>query len=268
MQESIYNLIPEVEKPSTKAPMYKSRYPSNTPPTASTFGRGQATTVKTTNLGGDYALETVNHKYIKSGATFGRPTEHYPDPTNYKTKNTKAALPPPKKFQYKSRRKGKTCKADEKPVMGLRSNTNFIKENALSAIMMEPKVKSVPEPRYRNKEDYGKVPEYLNDVKKEIAMEKQYIQDVLAQEQQMFQMQQNEMQLMDEVERSQLVHRLKIKWEEVNAKYQNMTHLVSLDTIGKKRRKEEFEALLSRLEKAIEKMDKPFVFVQEEPQYY
>lgn len=267
MNESIYNLIPEAEQPKQKTRRYRSKYPHQTPPTASTFGRGQATTVKTTNLGGDYALETVNHKYIKSGATFGRPTEHYSDPTNYMTKNTKAPLPQPKQFAYKSRRKAKTVKVDDKPVMGLSSGTNFIKENALAAIMQEPKVKTMPEPRYRDKEGFGQVPEYLADVKAEIAAERQYIQEVIAQEQQMFQMQNNDMQLMDETERQLLVQRLKIKWEEVNGKYQNMTHLVSLDTIGKKRRKEEFESLLSRLEKAIEKMSKPFVFVQDQPQY-
>ena len=42
-----------------------------------------------------------------------------------------------------------------------------------------------------------------------------------------------------------------------------MTHLVRLDTIGKVRRKEEYEAELSSLEASIEKLSKANVFIQD-----
>ena len=38
MEESIYNIIPKNEEISYKKPIYRSKYPHNIPPTASTFG--------------------------------------------------------------------------------------------------------------------------------------------------------------------------------------------------------------------------------------
>jgi hypothetical protein len=37
-EESIYNLIPKEYVPPPKPKMHKSKYPHDTPPTASTFG--------------------------------------------------------------------------------------------------------------------------------------------------------------------------------------------------------------------------------------
>ena len=37
MEESIYNIIPKEFTPTPKAPLYKSKYPPNIPPTGSTF---------------------------------------------------------------------------------------------------------------------------------------------------------------------------------------------------------------------------------------
>lgn len=59
-----------------------------------------------------------------------------------------------------------------------------------------------------------------------------------------------------------LLQDLKQKWEVVNRQYQLMTHIVQLDTHGKTKRKEEFELQLSQLERSIEKLSKPNVFVQ------
>jgi len=47
-----------------------------------------------------------------------------------------------------------------------------------------------------------------------------------------------------------------------------MTHNIVLDTIGKIRRKEEYEGQLQTLEKSIEKLSKKFVFVQDADPYY
>ena len=38
-EESIYKLIPHIEIPKPKAPMYRSKYPHDVPPSGSTFGR-------------------------------------------------------------------------------------------------------------------------------------------------------------------------------------------------------------------------------------
>ena len=38
MSESIYQIIPHLPHPEQKTSIYKSKYPPNIPPTASTFG--------------------------------------------------------------------------------------------------------------------------------------------------------------------------------------------------------------------------------------
>lgn len=263
--ESIYDLIPKEVQQKQRPPRYVSKYPSETPPTGSTFGRSKATAVMTTNLAGDYSSQPRNHRWKEDGGNFGKNLNHYSDPTNYLKKNTKTNLPDPKAFAYQktSVRKPAVVRKDEKPMMGRRSNKNFIKENALANIMAEPRRKTVPEMDYMSKADYGKVPKYLDNVKQEISAEQEYIQACLEAEQEMYQQQQPQMQLMDESERVKLLNALKQKWEVVQRSYQMSTHIVTLDTIGKVRRKEEFENNLQQLEKAIEKISKPFVFIQE-----
>jgi predicted patatin/cPLA2 family phospholipase len=59
---------------------------------------------------------------------------------------------------------------------------------------------------------------------------------------------------MSNEEREDLVNALKTKWDAVNTKYQRITHLVRLDTMGQLRRKEQMEAELKQLEYDIEKL--------------
>ena len=49
-----------------------------------------------------------------------------------------------------------------------------------------------------------------------------------------------------------MIAELKSRWDRVNADYQRMTHMTVLDTMGKVRRKEHFEAELKQLEKDME----------------
>jgi hypothetical protein len=49
---------------------------------------------------------------------------------------------------------------DDKPIMGLKSNKNFIVSNAVENILAPPK--TIPmKKNYRSKRDYGRVPNYL-----------------------------------------------------------------------------------------------------------
>jgi len=58
--------------------------------------------------------------------------------------------------------------------MGLKSNKNFIVSNAVENILAPPK--TIPtKSRYRNKKDYGKVPQYLKKIKENINTEYQTI---------------------------------------------------------------------------------------------
>ena len=73
------------------------------------------------------------------------------------------------------------------------------------------------------------------------------------------------MRLMTDDERGELVTALKKKWDAVNSMYQqsSVLSLASLDTIGKVKRKEMYEAQLAQIEKDIEKLSKKQVYVAE-----
>jgi hypothetical protein len=83
-------------------------------------------------------------------------------------------------------------------------------------------------------------------------------------EQQEIQASQPQMRQLPEEERLMLLTDLKTKWGLVNKKYQLGSHMVNLDTIGKIRRKEQYESELRQLEAAIEKLSRSPVFVQDE----
>ena len=72
--------------------------------------------------------------------------------------------------------------------------------------------------------------------------------------------------LLSEEERATLVDDLKKKWDEVNVTYQqtSVLDLASLDSIGKVKRKEHLEATLAQIEKDIEKLAKPTIYVRTE----
>lgn len=272
--ESIYSLIPQKEVKPAKAPMYRSKFPAETAPTASTFGRAAAAQIYPTNIGGDYDVAPTNHRFKQGGATFGPQDDHYADPTSYLRKNNKPSLKAPKKFEYTDKRfpsVGETIANATMP--NVREHKNFIAENAMAVIKggtrdaaLTAKVDQ-PNTNYLKKTDFGRVPKYLNKVKKEVAAEKEYIREAMAAEREMQLAHQPKMRLLPEEERSRLLDQLKKKWEMVNKQYQGMTHLVSLDTIGKTRRKEEYESQLQQLEKSIEKLSKKFVFVQDNDPY-
>jgi predicted GTPase len=55
---------------------------------------------------------------------------------------------------------------------------------------------------------------------------------------------------------------LKRKWDEVNKKYQEITHIRLIDTTGLKRRKEGYEQELKQIEQDIKKLNKAYIFVE------
>ena len=57
---------------------------------------------------------------------------------------------------------------------------------------------------------------------------------------------------------------LKKKWEELNHEYQKKTYIKLNDTLGLKSRKEALEKQLAELERDIKKLNKTYVFLQDE----
>lgn len=53
---------------------------------------------------------------------------------------------------------------DDCPVTGIVSKANFVTSNAVDTILAVPRCVSLPPVNYLEKEDYGKVPKYLQQV--------------------------------------------------------------------------------------------------------
>ena len=73
-------------------------------------------------------------------------------------------------------------KKDEKPIMGLVSDKNFIVSNAVENILAAPKLPGSSDKDYLKKKNYGKVPKYLQTIKKEIEDEYQLVREMQIEE--------------------------------------------------------------------------------------
>ena len=65
------------------------------------------------------------------------------------------------KYDRQGAKKVAVPKKDEKPIMGLVSDKNFIVSNAVENILAAPKLPSNNEKDFLKKKNYGKVPKYL-----------------------------------------------------------------------------------------------------------
>jgi len=261
-EENIYNLIPQVPEVIQRPPRYVSKYSKTMAPTASTFGQSTVAQFKTTNMAGDWQEPKLAHNHTKTGANFGPRNPRKKMPTQFLKKTSTNELPPPP--QFRSRNLGSTIpSANSLPAVTSKSRTNYIKQNALAAITQQTGKRPMPQERFVNKPGFGKSPEYLANVRNEIQAERDYVYQAMEQDRAQYEMGMPTRRLLTEEERTQLLIGLKDKWETVNKEYQTMTHRVALDTMGSIRRKEEYEAELTRLEKSVEKLSKQYVFVDE-----
>lgn len=110
------------------------------------------------------------------------------------------------------------------------------------------------------KEDFGKVPKYLKHIKNDIEAEYNYIASLQQAEEDA---NKPAVAQMSEEERQGLIEGLKARWEQVNTEYQAGTHITKLDTIGKIKRKEKYEAELSQIEKDIERLNRRNILVDQ-----
>lgn len=141
---------------------------------------------------------------------------------------------------------------NDKPVQGLRTDKNYLNCNAVEAINSSPKKRKEVEVPFIAREDYGKVPAYLETVKAEIQHEKELVDKYVSEQYGTVDKEKDE--VMNEEERRELINKLKQRWGEVNSEYQKYCHKVILDTPGLINRKATQEAELLQLEQYIEKL--------------
>merc|ERR1712166_1723730 len=86
--------------------------------------------------------------------------------------------PEPNQFGREGAKKVAVPKKDEKPIMGLVSDKNFIVSNAVENILAAPKLPGNSNRDFLKKKNYGKVPRYLQTIKKEIEDEYQLVREM------------------------------------------------------------------------------------------
>jgi hypothetical protein len=212
---------------------------------------------------GFYSLKQ-NHVVISS---FGRDSEA-PNPKTFLRKGTREHrneknIPHVEhRNRDKDRPKPPVPSRSDKPMMGLQATRNYITSNALEAIRSEPKKRKGDEPRYTEREDYGKVPAYLANVKAEIQKEKALVEMYVAEQNGNPSEKDDEAEMMDEGERMELIDKLKKRWDMVNASYHKMAHKAVFDTPSEVKRKASHEDELKQLENDIELLSRGPIFIK------
>jgi hypothetical protein len=232
MEESIYNLIPQTQPLLVRPAMHHSMHAGTVNPKDMTFGG----------------------KVTKSAATFG-----YPNGTNalvtsqYTLKHSKEpCLPDPAPpTMPKTKMKALVPAKDDVPIMGLSSGKDFIKTNAVAAILSQPK-KGEEDFLWTQRKGFGETPMYMKRVKQQVAEEKSYME-------QFMRMRGapdvgKKVSQLSEHERSELIRHLKLKWGSMNTAYQKGS--ISVDSAIKKMRKEDLERSLAEIERDIKTLER------------
>ena len=86
------------------------------------------------------------------------------------------------KYSRDGAKKPAVPKKDEKPIMGLVSDKNYIVANAVENILAAPKLPANRDKDFLKKRNYGKCPQYLQKIKNEIEDEYQLVREMQIEE--------------------------------------------------------------------------------------
>eukprot|EP01017_Pseudomicrothorax_dubius_P051479 TRINITY_DN9918_c0_g1_i1.p1 TRINITY_DN9918_c0_g1~~TRINITY_DN9918_c0_g1_i1.p1 ORF type:complete len:278 (-),score=56.87 TRINITY_DN9918_c0_g1_i1:136-969(-) len=262
-----YNLIKKEPEPKVKPPLYHSKFDPLIPPTGSTLGLKTTPVPGVYNLSGSMVLDS-SVRLRAEASTFGRPKDSFvetsPKPKTKKSlspgSRMRASLSPTtiKSMKMRDSIKPPVPKRDEVPIMGLRSSKDFILSNAVDVILASPVKKQDKDVDWLKRDDYGKVPTYLTQVKEHLKEEYEQVRRQQLEEQEQ---RQSQIRKLTDEEVEELRRSLQAKLEDVTRKYQRRSYLTTFDTLSMLKRKEEYEKEIAFLEKEIEKLNKRYIFV-------
>ena len=228
-QESIYNLIPKGRMSGHSGISYKSKFPYNIAPTASTFKLRNSSYPDVSNCGGLFTLPRGAHPLVQDSATFGLPEGSYAaDPQNFHKKGeTFKILPPLEKLHPNdSIKKPNIPGINDYPIHGLKTEKNFVIANAVDNILMQPK--QLPPEEERFHKYFGKVPDYIKRYRMKHENELNEIREAKRRHQEEEDAKQR---LLTDNEVNQLREGLRKKWQMYNLKYGKMTHKKAFDNL-------------------------------------
>ncbi|XP_019363824.1 PREDICTED: enkurin [Gavialis gangeticus] len=243
-QENLYNLLPRLEEKAVRPPRYISTFRSS-----------------------------VKYEAQKNKApwkTIGPEKVEVPSPKNFLLKGSRE----PKQLQ---RQKGHGSKKistlppvpqkTDHPIIGVQVKKNFIRTNAVDAVMGKPKTyqpvcvdrrlgdKYLLEtsglvPKFIKKKDYGIIPKYIikrnEEVKKAQEDYNAYFKEAVREQ---------AMEWISDEERENVLQDLKKAWEETHHEFQCLS--LEIDTLPKRMHKERLESHLKQLEHDIKLIENP-----------
>ncbi|XDV47121.1 hypothetical protein PO909_016828 [Leuciscus waleckii] len=150
--------------------------------------------------------------------------------------------------------------------MGLYTNKNFIKSNAVENIMALPKIvqpvyadtkkgdkqpleNSGLIPKFIKKKDYGQTPEYLLQRREEVRKAQEEYDNYVKER-----LREGAMKQISAEERHHIIQALKKNWDDLHHQYQSLS--VVTDTAPKKYRKERLELEMKQLERDIDMVER------------
>jgi len=249
--ESVYNLIPLTATEMAKDKMYRSKHNPKRPPSYSTFGA--AGTARTVANASGLEAASVKPNTVKSSGKA--------DPKQFMKKcsglyNTEKPSSSVFLRPTDAAKKPVVPTREDKPIMGLKTEKNFVVSNAVECILSVPKKRIVEPTSAVSKTTYGQVPKYIQKANSEL--KELYEANAVAEKNNQIPKEEN-LRKLSEAEVSQLLTGLKRRWEEVNKAFQTMSF--SMETSTQIHRKDELEREMKILEDAMKKLDKRFLFV-------
>lgn len=260
-QESIYNLIPKEKILPNKEPFYHSYYPHWMAPTASTFILSNTSYPNVANMNGEVTFPRGAHPIKGGWRTFGKPVGAYKqEPQNfYKKGHQYKTLPPPERIRSESeiRRPPIPC-LTERPIMGLKSDKNYITSNAVDNILMAPRKKAKEETDWLHKKYYGEVPKYLKKLKIQVENEYQTIREMQKRNEEE---DAKRRKVLTEEEIKTLKEGLLKKLEQLKYSYGQITHKKKFDTLVLLKKKEGLEKEMEIIENDLKLLNNQNVIV-------
>eukprot|EP00758_Cryptobia_borreli_P001585 Tbor_TRINITY_DN2363_c0_g1::TRINITY_DN2363_c0_g1_i1::g.97::m.97 len=260
--ESVYNIIQVPPPIARKNPIYRSaRHGHDIPPTYSTFGT-HGTSVICGNAGG-YTDDDVPcaHPAKKAVGSFGRSVTDLPGAASYlKMSGNRGVQPnsgPPAAFTREEvrERRPDVIKRDDKPVMGLKSDKNFVTANAVENMISIPKPMPEELALGVHKSTFARVPEYIHTRKSQLHQHKELIQSMAA-------LEAERAEVFSEVSASELkelLNSLRARWDMLNREFATMGFQV--ETLSKKKRQQQLELELRTIEVGLARLNRSRVIM-------
>uniref|UniRef100_A0A7S1MQR1 Enkurin domain-containing protein n=1 Tax=Neobodo designis TaxID=312471 RepID=A0A7S1MQR1_NEODS len=257
MNESVYAIIPPKAEARAAPPMYRSKH-RNLVPSCSTFGL-HGTSKVLGNVAGDRDDAPEVHPAVKPTGSFGKPVSHTINPKDF-LKKTNAAGASQSKYGTTFKRaptnpKPSVPTKSDRPVMGLKTDKNFVVANAVESVLTAPKRTVTAEDRAVDKQNFGQVPGYLTKIKAELKSKASTKEATLAATGQT----QDDFEVMSSEEVEQLRAALQARLDNLNKQFQTLSF--TLETGTQKKRKETLEKSIDDIEQMLSKLNKRRVLV-------